>query len=385
MNAQITTTFTQQFGEPLVLVHAPGRINLIGEHTDYNQGFVFPAAIDKGIAFAIGPSGNSSCKLIAQDLGEEYSFDIHELSRSNCSWANYLLGVCAQFQQAGFPIHGFNCVFGGDIPVGAGLSSSAALECGLGFGLANMWGIDIDRMELAFLAQKAEHTYAGVQCGIMDQFASLFGKAGQVVQLDCRSMEYSYFPFDASGYQFLLCDTKVSHSLASTEYNTRRQECEAGVSVLQPFAPHIQSLRDVEREMLLQHQDLLDPTVFQRCLYVIEENLRVAEAGKALVANDMNKLGSLMYASHHGLQHQYQVSCEELDFLVDTSRKMPEILGARMMGGGFGGCTINLLRAESVDKVAASLKEAYQNTFKKEPGQYIVRISDGVHILEKDS
>lgn len=385
MNQQIVNTYKQYFGESPLLIRAPGRINLIGEHTDYNEGFVFPAAIDKGITFAIGPVNHGQCRLIALDLQEEHQFDARDLSPSNISWANYLIGVCAQLKEAGCDIQGFNCVFGGDIPVGAGLSSSAALECGLAYGLTQMWGYDFDRMKLAFLAQKAEHTYAGVQCGIMDQFASLFGKDGHVVRLDCRSMEYSHFPFDATGYQFLLCDTKVSHSLASTEYNTRRQECEAGVQLLQRYDPTINSLRDVKLEVLEQHKEEFNPVVYQRCSYVIEENQRVKEASQALEAGDMQQLGELMYASHHGLQHHYQVSCKELNFLVDQSRSMPEVLGARMMGGGFGGCTINLVRTEEVDQVAEALKAAYLSAFQKEPGQYIVRISDGVHVLEGQS
>ena len=375
------TSFQTHFGTPSFLVHAPGRINLIGEHTDYNDGYVCPAAIDKGIVFALGPSPDSTCHLVSLDMEEEYEFDIQSPTPSSLSWANYLIGVVAFLQEAGHSLQGFRCVFGGDIPVGAGLSSSAALECGLAYGLTQLFNLEIPRMDLAFIAQKAEHTYAGVQCGIMDQFASLFGKSGQFVRLDCRSMEYSYFPLTDPEYQFLLCNTRVSHSLASTEYNTRRQECEAGVQVLQAHYPEVKSLRDATSSMLGTCQSDMDPVVFQRCMFVVEENHRVLEAGKALDSGNLSRLGELLYASHDGLQHKYEVSCPELDFLVEKSRSMPEILGARMMGGGFGGCTINLVHASAMESASATLKEAYVQQFQREPGQYIVNISDGVRVL----
>ncbi|GAB4411316.1 MAG: galactokinase [Bacteroidia bacterium] len=366
-------------------IQAPGRVNLIGEHTDYNEGYVLPGAIDKGIRFLIGAHAGTTCVLHALDLGETYAFEIGAVPGPDAEmpgWARYLVGIVAQFQQAGYAVGAFNASFGGDIPIGSGLSSSAALECGLAYGLDLLYGLRIGRMELAHIGQRAEHSYPRVMCGLMDQFASLHGRADHVVRLDCRSLSYAYFPFDTHDYRLLLCNTRVSHSLAGSEYNTRRQECETGVAMLRAHGLDIASLRDATPEMLAAYGYLLPQGVLQRCRYVVEENQRVIQACEALAQGDLGLFGQLMYASHEGLQYEYEVSCAELDLLVAAAREEPAILGARMMGGGFGGCTINLVRADEIDGVATRLSTAYRAAFGFDPETHVVRLVDGVHTLE---
>ena len=296
-------------------------------------------------------------------------------------WANYLKGVVAQFQQRGIVVPGFDCMFGGNIPMGAGLSSSAAVECGLAFALDHLLHTNLSRLELARISQRAEHEFASVQCGIMDQFASLFGRAGQVVRLDCRSLDYAYFPFDTAASRIVLCNSGVKHSLASTAYNTRRQECERGVSVLQLHHPEVKSLRDATLAQLEAHRDELDPVVFRRCVYVVQENTRVENACRHLEAGDLAAFGQEMYASHAGLRDDYEVSCPELDFLVETARPLPGVLGARMMGGGFGGCTLNLMATEHVASFIAAIRPAYAARFGREPEVYDVTLADGAEVV----
>ncbi len=369
-----------QSGEPL-LVRAPGRVNLIGEHTDYNEGFVLPGAIDKGISFAIQHNALRKIRLVGIDLNARFecSLDDIHIQQGQDAWANYVLGIVVQFQQNGYPLEGFDLVVGGDIPVGAGLSSSAALECGTGWALRELFDLKIDRLPLVKMAQKAEHSYAGVMCGIMDQFASTFGKADAVVQLDCRSLEYSYFPLDTRDYQIVLCNTLVSHSLASTEYNTRRRECEAGVKIMQTQYPEMRSLRDASPEIVAAYADKMPPKVYDRCRYIVAENQRVLDASAALHRGDIAAFGQWMYASHDGLQHQYEVSCPELDFLVDQTRDDEAILGSRMMGGGFGGCTINLVETESIPAFEKRIKQVFQQQYGRELPVYVARLSEGVH------
>ncbi|MBX0291685.1 galactokinase [Hymenobacter sp. HSC-4F20] len=356
----IATAFRQRFQHEPLLVRAPGRVNLIGEHTDYNGGFVLPAAVDKEIYFAVGLNQTDTIQLVAHDLDKTFSVATNGVQRSKTLWANYLLGVVAQFQKRGIQVPGFDCVFGGTIPMGAGMSSSAAVECGLAFALDQLLETQLDRMTLAHMAQKAEHEFAGVQSGLMDQFASLFGQAGQVVRLDCRSLAYEYFPFDTSACHIVLCNSGVKHSLASSEYNTRRQECERGVTILQQHYPAVQSLRDATREQVQALREELGEVVYRRCLYVVEENLRVEAACHHLLAGNLQAFGQEMYASHAGLRDQYEVSCRELDVLVAAAQTAPGVFGARMMGGGFGGCTINLISPEQVDSFIAHQKAAYQ-------------------------
>lgn len=379
----LVNAFEDKFSvTPQLIVRAPGRINLIGEHTDYNNGFVLPAAIDKEIIFAIGLSDKDVFHLYSIDLEEDYLFKQNELKISEeKKWANYLVGVVAQYKKKGYEIPALNVAFGGNVPLGAGLSSSAAVECGLAFAINELMGYGLPKEELAHMAQKAEHEFAGVQCGIMDQFASLMGKKEHVIRLDCQSLDYSHFPFPMDEYQIVLCDTQVKHSLASSEYNNRRKECEEGVTLLSGYYPDVKSLRDVNVAMLDKHRKEMDPIVFDRCQYVVQENIRVLEGCKDLERGDLASFGNKMYASHEGLSIKYAVSCEELDFLVDQTIDKPYVLGARMMGGGFGGCTINLVKVAAIAQFEEEMKLAYKERFNIDLVTYQVAIEDGVGIV----
>jgi len=374
----IAASFRQHFSAEPLLVRAPGRINLIGEHTDYNGGFVLPAAIDKEMYFAVALNGGPTINLRAHDLNEAFSIEAAAVQRVETEWANYLLGVVAQFQRRGIEVPGFDCVFGGNVPMGAGLSSSAAVESGLAFALNELLSTGFDRLELALIGQAAEHEYARVQCGIMDQFASLHGRAGQAVRLDCRSLAYEYFPFDTRACRIVLCNSGVKHALASSEYNTRRQECEQGVAVLRQYYPAVQTLRDATLEQLHAHRAELGPTVHQRCRFVVEENLRVEATCRSLAAGDLAAVGHQLYASHAGLRDDYAVSCPELDALVELAQAAPGVFGARMMGGGFGGCTINLVATNHVESFIQQVGAAYEKQFGRPLETYNVTIVAGV-------
>jgi galactokinase len=294
------------------------------------------------------------------------------------------LGVIAQLQNAGYDVPGFDLVFGGNVPIGAGLSSSAAVECGLAFALNHLFEFHIPKFTLVKMAQRAEHEYAGVRCGIMDQFASMFGKKDHVVKLDCRSLDYAYYKLDMADYRIVLCDTQVKHNLASSEYNTRRLECEAGVALLHQHYPAVTSLRDATVDMLEQHESEFDPVIFKRCKYVVNENNRVEEACQALEKGDMKTFGEKMYASHSGLQHEYEVSCPELDFLVEQASQLDTVLGARMMGGGFGGCTINLVKLEALETFTHQMEAAYQQQFGIVLKTYVAEIVNGSSLAETE-
>ncbi|GAA3945515.1 galactokinase [Hymenobacter algoricola] len=377
----IATSFRQHFQAEPLLVRAPGRINLIGEHTDYNGGYVLPAAIDKEMYFAVALNQGPTIRLVAHDLHEEFAIEAAAVQRTDTGWANYLLGVVAQFQKRGVAVPGFDCVFGGTIPMGAGLSSSAAVECGLAFALNELLGTGFGRLELALIGQAAEHEYALVKCGLMDQFASLHGRAGHAVRLDCRSLEYEYFPFDTTACRLVLCNSGVKHALASSEYNTRRQECEQGVAVLRQHHPQIQTLRDATLDQLAAHRAELGPVVHRRCVFVVEENHRVEEACRRLAAGDLRGVGHLLYASHAGLRDNYQVSCPELDALVQAATTTAGVFGARMMGGGFGGCTINLVAMDHVEGFVKQMTSAYQKQFGRALETYQGTMVDGVSII----
>ena len=372
--------FKNIFSEfPALVVRAPGRINLIGEHTDYNGGFVMPASIDKAIWFAASRRADQQCTLIANDLRESHTFSILDFVKSDVAWTQYPMGVLKEFVRAGFvPKTGFNLIFGGDIPLGAGLSSSAAVECGTAFVLNELFGFGIERVAMVKMAQQAENNFVGLQCGIMDMFASMMGRAGSVIRLDCRSLAYEYFPFHAPNHALILCDSGVKHALAGSEYNTRRQECEAGVAILQKFDSTIKTLRDVSLEMLQKYQDAVPPIIYQRCQYVVEEIGRVRQASQLLQANDLAGFGQLMYQTHDGLRHKYEVSCPELDFLVDTARADKAVLGARLMGGGFGGCTLNLVHKALAPEFIVAITASYQSRLGLNLVCHEVVLSDGV-------
>ena len=374
---RIRQVFIEKFNEVPRLFRSPGRINLIGEHTDYNQGFVLPASVDKAVYFAITPREDDLVFLYAADLGLSYAFELDDLAKPDERWPHYQLAVLDQLKKAGIGIRGFQAAFGGDIPVGAGMSSSAALECCLLFALNELFALNLDRMTIVKMGQKAENEYVGVNCGIMDQFASVFGRSESVIQLDCRSLQYEYFPFPMNEYQLVLCDTGVKHSLADSEYNTRRKECEEGIAILKRFDPRIQSLRDVSVALVERYKEELGELIYKRCKYITEEIERVQVACQLLTENRLELFGRKMYETHTGLSREYEVSCDELDFLVEQTANNPDVAGARMMGGGFGGCTINLVRHAAVERFEERMIEAYRIAFGIELSCYRVTITGG--------
>ena len=371
--------YAEQFGneEPRIF-SAPGRINIIGEHTDYNGGFVLPASVDKAISVAILPNGTDTVNLCAIDLGKAaVSFKVGVMPADNRQWHKYVFGVIEEMRQRGAIVGGFNAVFGGDVPLGAGMSSSAALESCFGVALNTIFNLGFTREELAKIGQMTEHHYVGVKCGIMDQFASLFGEAGKVVRLDCRSLEYTLVPFNPKGCRLVLIDTMVKHSLASSEYNVRREQCEAGVAVIAKYRPGVELLRDVTIEELDAHRDDMDPVVYRRCAFVINENKRLMAACAAMEKDDFEEVGRQIYAAHEGLSKEYGVSCEELDFIVGVAHTHVGVLGARMMGGGFGGCVIALVREGDCEEYIADVRKRYLDKFGKDPRVIEVVISNG--------
>lgn len=369
-----------------ILIQSPGRVNLIGEHTDYNNGFVLPAAISKGIYLAMAVNDEAKGRFYALDKEEAFETDLSApLKKSEKGWPNYLLGIVDRLQKHGYNLPGgFNCVFGGNVPIGAGLSSSAALEGGILYGLAKLFDWEIPPVEMAQIAQEAENKFVGVQCGIMDQFISLNGKEGHAMKLDCRSLEYEFYPFDFSDIRIVLCDTQVRRELASSEYNVRRSQCEEGVEIMQRYDSDVKSLRDVTHDFLLAHKQEFNPTVFQRCKYVIEENQRVLQACADLQNNDLESFGQRMYASHAGLRDEYEVSCKELDVLVEATQTIDGVMGARMMGGGFGGCTINLVQKDKIESFTNKITDIYSQKTNRTLKVYTTKVSGGTHLLESE-
>ena len=366
-----------------ITVKAPGRINLIGEHTDYNNGFVLPAAIQMCATVFITKRSDDEIHLKAIDLAETLIIDsLANLRVSEKQWANYMIGVIVQFvKKQKFPT-GFDIELTSNVPIGAGLSSSAAIECAIAFGLNELFAFGLDKMELTYMAQKAEHDFAGVQCGIMDQFASMFGKKDQVVLLDCKSMEYQYFPLDLKSFQIILFDTGVKHALASSEYNTRRLECEEGIKQMQQKFPQVNSLRDATMQMLNETVNpLTHHIVYNRCKYVIEEIERTQLATQDLKLNQVQAFGEKMFKTHDGLSNLYEVSCPELDILIAGLRDNENVIGARMMGGGFGGCTINIVKEANAEAVIEQIGNLYQLKTGKTLAHYIVSVENGVHVL----
>ena len=363
-------------GEPRYFA-APGRINIIGEHTDYNGGFVLPGAVDKAISMAIRPNGTDIVNLISIDHDDAALFFRIGGPQPKEQWASYFYGVIEEMRQRGATVGGFNAIFGGDVPLGAGMSSSAALESCIGTALNTLFDLKFTKQELAKIGQMTEHHYIGVRCGIMDQFASIFGQKGHVVRLDCRSLMFDLVPFKPKGIEIVLIDTMVKHTLASSEYNVRRAQCEEGVAVIKKYRPEVELLRDVTIEELEAHRSEIDPMSFRRCAFVINENKRLMAACAAMEKGDFEEVGRQVYATHEGLSQEYGVSCPELDFIVGIAKEHPEVLGARMMGGGFGGCVIALVKKEGVAAYVADVKERYRVKFDKDPRVIEVTISDG--------
>ena len=378
----LTSLFRGTFGEMPTLIQSPGRVNLIGEHTDYNEGFVLPAAIDKAIYLAVGPRSDQKLHFVSADLNRTFQGSLTDIKRSTEGWANYLLGVIDQVQKETDLPGGLNVVFGGTIPIGSGLSSSAALENGVVVALNHLYKLGMEPVPMALLSQRAENQFVGVQCGIMDQFASMMGRAGHVIKLDCRSLEYAYAPLAMDGFRIVLCDSRVKHALAATEYNTRRQECEAGVAIVRAaVGDQVRSLRDVTMEMLNKYVRDQEPLLYRRCAYVLLENQRLLNGVSHLESGDIEAFGQLMYESHEGLSKWYDVSCPELDTLEDIARAHPGVLGARMMGGGFGGCTINLVREESLADFEQIIQAKYLERTGKQTLIHTCRIENGTHLV----
>lgn len=378
----ISEIFRRRFTvHPEVIVRAPGRINLIGEHTDYNDGFVLPAAIGQAVLVAASLNASGQYHFYAEAYDAAFLADeLRPTSDPAGRWANYPMGAISELKKEGFDPGGINLVIAGNIPQGAGLSSSAALTSAVLFAVNELMQLGLSRTRMARLAQRAENNFAGIQCGIMDMFASLMGKENQVLRLDCRNLEYSCFPFPGDEYRLLLLDSGVKHQLVDSEYNTRRKECETGVSILKKMYPDIRSLRDVTPEMVQALAHDMPDNIFRRCLFVTEENNRVNSVCQALEAGEMEQAGALMYQSHAGLRDLYEVCVEETDFLVDSMRGIAS--GARQMGGGFGGCTINLLKKSVTEASVEQVAAAYFGRFGIKPRVLPVEISDGVTILQ---
>ena len=380
MQKKIRDKFQELFNTEGAVFASPGRINLIGEHTDYNGGFVFPGAIDKGMIAEIKPNGTGKVRAFSIDLNDYAEFGLNEEDAPKASWARYIFGVCREIIKRGGQIQGFDTVFAGDVPLGAGMSSSAALESTYAFALNELFSLGIDKFELAKIGQSTEHNYCGVNCGIMDQFASVFGKEGSLIRLDCRSLEYKYFPFNPVGYKLVLLDSVVKHELASSAYNKRRQSCENAAAAIRRNHPEVEFLRDATMGMLNEVKGDISAEDYMRAEYVIEEVQRVLDVCEALEKGDYETVGQKMYETHHGMSKLYEVSSEELDFLNDVAKKCG-VTGSRVMGGGFGGCTINLVKDELHDAFIKEAFESYTKKFGHEPKVYEVVISDGARKL----
>lgn len=379
---QKTTVYFQDAfrSSPEKIVLSPGRINIIGEHVDYNDGFVLPAAIDKIICFAFAVNNTKTSKIIAIDLDDSFEIDLNdEVLITDNVWTNYLRGIIHQLKINKFPFEGFNCVFSSNIPVGSGLSSSAALECGFLFGIKALFNLNIKPINIALMGQKAEH-WVGINCGIMDQFSSVMGLEDQVIKIDCKTLEFEYHNANFSDYSLVLFDSNVKHSLFSSAYNTRREECEEGLAIIRDYFPEINSFRDCDERHIVNLKNRMKANVFKRCSFVIKEINRVTQACEALDQGNIGLLGQLMFDTHQGLSAEYEVSCAELDYLVDIVKTEDAVIGARLMGGGFGGCTINLIKKGHEEAIKKKLSKLYFDKFGIELKNYDVKIGNGTSL-----
>lgn len=377
MKDKLRTAFTERFSSNPIFYASAGRINLIGEHTDYNGGFVFPGAIDKYIMTAININGTDKVRLYSVDMNQYTEFGLREEDKPAEQWACYVFGVCREILKRGFEVKGFDAVFAGNVPLGAGLSSSAALESCFAYALNDLFNDNkISIFELALIGQSTEHNYCGVNCGIMDQFASVFGKKDCLMRLDCRSLEFKYFPFKPVGYKLVLVNSQVKHELVDSPYNKRRESCERVAKTL-----GVETLRDADMSMLEAAKDQISDEDYKRAVYVIGEKQRVLDVCEALEKGDYETVGQRMYETHHGLSKDYEVSCEELDFLNDVAKECG-VTGSRIMGGGFGGCTINLVKESLYDTFVQTAKTKFNEKYGIEPIIIDVVISDGAHKVE---
>jgi len=376
----VSNIFKEKFSSTPNRYYSPGRINLIGEHIDYNDGYVMPAAIDKGIYYAVAANDTDIINFYAADYNESLSIAIKDIKKMD-SWKNYVLSVVNEFVLLGKPVTGFDCVFSGDVPLGGGMSSSAAVEGGLAYALNDIFNFGMSRVELALLCQRAEHNFPGVNCGIMDMYASINGKKDHVILLDCKNITHEYFPLQLSGYKIVLINTKVHHTLASGEYNVRRRRCEEGMAVLHKEL-NVQSWREVsDVEVLDILKNKVPAAVYNCCKFVVEEIGRTKKGAALLQQNDLAGFGKLMYATHWGLSKLYEVSCPESDFLVELASENKYIIGARQMGGGFGGCTINIIKEEAINDFIAQATIEYEKQFGIILEAYVMELSDGTYSL----
>jgi galactokinase len=370
---KIKTSFTERFFTEPIIIQSPGRINIIGEHTDYNDGFVLPAAINKNIVAAFEKSDSAFGEVVALDLDESCKFSPGNINpKPDGGWQNYVFGVVSELHQMGRQIGGFNLVFGGDIPKGAGLSSSAALENSIVFGLNELFHLNLSRREMIHISQRSEQNFAGVKCGIMDQFASMYGRKNKAIFLDCRSLKAEFIEMDFAGFEIILIDTGVKHRLAESSYNERRKTCEKIAKLL-----NVKALRDLSEDDLRALISQVSAVEYQKALYVIEENERVIKAAETIRDKNIEDLGKLLFQSHQGLRNQYKVSCAELDYLVERAKENEAVVGARMVGAGFGGCTINLVKKEKMFDFSSSIKASFKESFGKECDIYNIELSGG--------
>lgn len=366
---------------PELIVASPGRINFMGGHTDYNNGFVLPTAINKKIRFEFKKNGTTdTCNFYSRNYDKSLKVDLDNISPSKENWENYILGVLHQLSKRSDKIRGFDCSFSSEIAIGSGLSSSAALECGLAYGVNSLFELGLSKKEITILSRDAEHEYVGTKCGIMDQYASVFSETNKILFLDCQTLEHSLIPIDLVDYKILILNTNVTHSLATSEYNVRRQQCEEGVAFIKKRHPHVSSLRDVNLEMLEEVKDEVSQTIFHRCQYIIEENKRVLAAAEFLKNNKLNEFGDLLYQCHDEIRYKYEVSCDELDFLVDFSKEKEYVIGSRMMGGGFGGCTVNIVHKDYIKAYTEEVGIAYKERFNIDLDAFQVMPSKGTSI-----
>ncbi|WP_299184165.1 galactokinase [uncultured Aquimarina sp.] len=365
---------------PEIIVASPGRINFIGGHTDYNNGFVLPAAIDKKITFKFRKNGTANiCNVHSTNYNKYLVVDLNTIKPSIEGWENYILGVLQQLLNRSDLVKGFDCVISSELAIGSGLSSSAALECGLAYGINELFDLGLSKLEIAKLSRDAEHEYVGTKCGIMDQYASVFGEENKVLFLDCLSLEYRLIPMQLTDYRVLIINTNVEHNLSTSNYNTRREQCEEGVEIIRKKYESISSLREVTLKILEEVKELMSPVIYQRCLYIVQENERVQKAAEYLKNNNLKNFGELLYQCHEGLRYQYEISCEELDFLVDYSKDKDFVIGSRMMGGGFGGCTVNIIQKDFVEIYIKEISQAYKDKFNIKLDAFEVAPSKGTN------
>lgn len=382
----ITNQYRKKYNSEPLIIRSPGRINLMGEHTDYNLGSVLPGSINKYIFVAIGKREDSEINIEASDYSDQYSASLIKLEPAWKLWPNYILGVISEFQKAGKTLTGVNIVFGGDIPLSAGMSSSAAISSAIAFALNNLFDCGYSRLELARIAVAAEHNYLGVHCGLMDQFVNLYGKEGNLIKLNCKTEEYEYIPFKATNLKIVLFDTGVKHNLITltAAFNERRMQCETGLKLVKQNVAQVTSLTDVSVDMLEKYVKPVDEMAFKRCLYIVQEIERLERICDDLKSDDYRSVGKRMYQNHDGLKNLYEVSCNECDFLVNTTKEMPAVLGSRMMGAGFGGCTLNLIEDAESESIIEKVKAEYRAKFSRELKVYIASIGNGTEVVQNE-